>query len=146
MLIDQPTYHGLHEAQILARVPHAGVVPIYSVGQDEDWGLTVLCMPFISRATLLDVIEIVHAERRFPGDAPGVAGAEFEEPTRTQDGNKSMVYHFSETTGLTTRMQNALTIFSTQIGALEDTQHLIATKKRLNQVISLLWRASTKMR
>ncbi|MEQ9412115.1 MAG: serine/threonine-protein kinase [Fuerstiella sp.] len=57
---------GLHEAQLLARVPHAGVVPVYSVATDRKWDLTVLCMPFISRATLRNVIDIVHADQTRP--------------------------------------------------------------------------------
>lgn len=67
--------HGLHEAQLLAQVPHAGVVPVYSVATDEEWGLTSLCMPFISRATLLDVIEIVHGGKARPADARQISDA-----------------------------------------------------------------------
>lgn len=67
--------HGLHEAQLLAQVPHAGVVPVYSVATDEEWGLTTLCMPFISRATLLDVIEILHASGSAPTGAWQIAAA-----------------------------------------------------------------------
>ena len=58
--------HGLHEAQMLAKVPHRGVVPVYSVATDEEWDLTALCMPFMSRATLQDVIDLVHADLRNP--------------------------------------------------------------------------------
>lgn len=58
--------HGLHEAQLLAKVAHQGVVQVYSVTTDEEWQVTVLCMPFISRATLQDVIELVHADRKNP--------------------------------------------------------------------------------
>lgn len=60
------TRHGLHEAQLLAKVPHPGVVPVYSVATDDEWGLTALCMPFISRATLQDVLEVLHADRNRP--------------------------------------------------------------------------------
>jgi len=35
-------------------------VPIYSAESDPDWGLTTICMPFNSRATLLDVLEFNH--------------------------------------------------------------------------------------
>lgn len=58
--------HGLHEAQLLARVAHPGVVPVYSVAKDDEWGLTALCMPFIGRATLQDVIDLLHADREHP--------------------------------------------------------------------------------
>ena len=57
---------GLHEARVLAQVPHAGVVPVYSICTDEEWDLTAQCMPFISRATLQDVIDIVHSDPAKP--------------------------------------------------------------------------------
>lgn len=57
---------GLHEARVLARVSHPGVVPVYSVSSDEEWDLTAQCMPFISRATLQDVIDIVHSNPAKP--------------------------------------------------------------------------------
>jgi len=49
---------GLREAQLLAQVSHPGIVPIYSAETDAEWGLTTICMPFNSRATLLDVLEL----------------------------------------------------------------------------------------
>lgn len=67
--------HGQHEAQLLAQVPHAGVVPVYSSASDDDWGLTVLCMPFISRATLMDVIQIVHRQSSRPAGPRQIADA-----------------------------------------------------------------------
>lgn len=69
------TKQGLHEAQLLAQVPHSGVVPVYSVVTDEEWGLTVLCMPFISRATMLDVIDIIHDGVHLPVDSSCIARA-----------------------------------------------------------------------
>jgi len=51
---------GLREAQLLAQVSHPGIVPIYSAETDPEWGLTTICMPFNSRATLLDVLESNH--------------------------------------------------------------------------------------
>lgn len=51
---------GLREAQLLAQVSHPGIVPIYSAESDPEWGLTTICMPFNSRATLLDVLEFNH--------------------------------------------------------------------------------------
>ncbi len=50
-------HQGLREAQLLAQVSHPGIVPIYSAETDAEWGLTTICMPFNSRATLLDVLE-----------------------------------------------------------------------------------------
>ena len=57
---------GDYEAQTLGRLQHIGVVPVYSVQFDESTQLSVICMPFVSRATLLDVIEQVFSGNRIP--------------------------------------------------------------------------------
>lgn len=49
--------HGGHEAKILGRLPHAHIVPILSVNEDAASGLTAVCMPFLGKATLCDVID-----------------------------------------------------------------------------------------
>ena len=42
------------EPQRLARLQHTNIVPIYSVHQDE--GLLGICMPYLGRRTLADVL------------------------------------------------------------------------------------------
>lgn len=44
------------EASILGRLEHPNIVPIYSVGSFEDRGIHYLCMPFLGRSTLLDLV------------------------------------------------------------------------------------------
>jgi serine/threonine protein kinase/Tfp pilus assembly protein PilF len=48
---------GTWEAETLGRLGHAHIMPVYSVRRDEQRGLTALCMPFLSRVTLLNVID-----------------------------------------------------------------------------------------
>ena len=67
--------HGHHEAQLLAQVAHRNIVPVYSASLDPEWGLTVLCMPFSSRATLLDVVELVHRSGHVPSSGSDIASA-----------------------------------------------------------------------
>jgi serine/threonine protein kinase len=48
--------HGAAEADILGKLQHPGIVPVYSVQQDAQTDLTVVCMPYRGRATLFDVL------------------------------------------------------------------------------------------
>lgn len=49
--------HGGREAEMLGRLAHPNIVPVYSARQDAETGLTVVCMPFLGTATLCDVID-----------------------------------------------------------------------------------------
>ena len=49
--------HGGREAEILGRLPHKHIVPILTVKEEADAGLTAVCMPFLGKATLCDVID-----------------------------------------------------------------------------------------
>ena len=48
---------GIEEAHFLGKLEHPHIVPVHSVRTDEDTGLTVICMPYLSRATLCDVLD-----------------------------------------------------------------------------------------
>ncbi len=48
---------GNAEANILGRLDHPNIVPVYSVQHDSDTGLSAVCMPFLGRATLVDVLD-----------------------------------------------------------------------------------------
>jgi serine/threonine protein kinase len=50
------------EADTLGQLLHPQIVPVYSVRSADDRGLTAICMPFLSRATLQDVLDFVHAQ------------------------------------------------------------------------------------
>jgi hypothetical protein len=47
---------GAAEAEILGKLSHANIVPIYSVRQDDQQRWTLICMPYRGQATLDDVI------------------------------------------------------------------------------------------
>src|SRR5438093_5080749 len=45
------------EPRALGRLRHPHIVPVHSVGVDERTGLTLICMPFLGRATLCDLLD-----------------------------------------------------------------------------------------
>lgn len=47
---------GGSEAETLGKLEHANIVPVYSVQFDPETGLTLICMPFLGRQTLNDVL------------------------------------------------------------------------------------------
>jgi serine/threonine protein kinase len=57
---------GGEEAEILGRLQHANIVPVYSVQEDAKTGLTAFCMPYLGRATLCDVLDHVFAGPAMP--------------------------------------------------------------------------------
>jgi serine/threonine protein kinase len=48
---------GASEAMTLGRLTHDHIVPVNSVNQDAETGLTVICMPYQGEATLVDLLE-----------------------------------------------------------------------------------------
>ena len=57
---------GGHEAKTLGKLRHANIVPVHSVLEDERTGLTAICMPFLSRATMLDLLDAAADDSRRP--------------------------------------------------------------------------------
>ncbi|HEV3342151.1 MAG TPA: serine/threonine-protein kinase [Pirellulales bacterium] len=55
---------GGNEAHTLGKLGHPNIVPIYSVQTEPDFGLTLICMPFVGRATLHDVLVSLYAAGR----------------------------------------------------------------------------------
>ncbi|HMF18542.1 MAG TPA: protein kinase, partial [Gemmataceae bacterium] len=53
------------EAEILGRLRHDNIVPVYSVQKDPHTGFNVVCMPFLGKTTLLDVLK-----KAFAGGIP----------------------------------------------------------------------------
>ncbi len=45
------------EAEILGKLRHPNIVPVYSLQEDETAGLAAFCMPYLGRATLCDVLD-----------------------------------------------------------------------------------------
>lgn len=59
-----PQGHG--EAEVLGRLRHPNIVPVYSVKEDADSGLTAVCMPYLGRTTLCDLLDQAFAQRGPP--------------------------------------------------------------------------------
>lgn len=57
---------GQWEAGILGKLAHPNIVPVYSIQTDHETGLTAVCMPYLGRITLLDVIDRAFANSRLP--------------------------------------------------------------------------------
>jgi hypothetical protein len=57
------------EPQILARLQHTHIVPVYSVHDDPRTGLRLMCMPYLGGANLAQVLEAAGA--RLPKQATG---------------------------------------------------------------------------
>jgi serine/threonine protein kinase/Flp pilus assembly protein TadD len=57
------------EAQTLGPLRHPHVVPVHSVQEDQVSGLTVVCMPYLGRATLEDILDRVLNEPAVPTQA-----------------------------------------------------------------------------
>ncbi|HEX6963906.1 MAG TPA: hypothetical protein VF175_18710, partial [Lacipirellula sp.] len=53
----------LGEANSLGRLHHRNIVPVYSVEEDHDSGMSMLCMPFLGRSTLFDFLDQLHREK-----------------------------------------------------------------------------------
>jgi serine/threonine protein kinase len=45
------------DADMLGKLEHPHIVPVYSVSRDESFGLTAICMPYLGRTTLFDVLQ-----------------------------------------------------------------------------------------
>jgi serine/threonine protein kinase/Flp pilus assembly protein TadD len=61
--------HGNAEAEILGRLGHDNIVPVYAMREDLLTGMTVVCMPYLGATTLADVLEHAFARPGMPADA-----------------------------------------------------------------------------
>lgn len=59
-----------HEPELLASLQHANIVPVYSVHTLPP--IQVLCMPYLGRQTLHDVLQIVGETRMLPATGAGL--------------------------------------------------------------------------
>ncbi|MCS6977291.1 MAG: serine/threonine protein kinase [Gemmatales bacterium] len=67
--------YGWGEADILGRLQHPNIVPIFSVTNDSDSPLTAVCMPYRGRATLCDVLDHLATLRKVPRKANAILDA-----------------------------------------------------------------------
>lgn len=80
----------IREAQTLARLKHPNIVPIYSVRSDVETGRTLICMPYLGRATLCDLLDHVSLSgvpatiqpllRSILGQDPGTCDNQLRQP------------------------------------------------------------------
>lgn len=59
------------EAEVVGKLRHPNIVPVHSIKEDPESGLTAICMPYLGRTTLCDVLDIAYASDEIPVQ-PGV--------------------------------------------------------------------------
>lgn len=62
---------GEQEASLLGRLNHPAIAAVYSIDTDPATGLSLICMPYLTRVTLHHLVEVLG--RRLPDSAPRVA-------------------------------------------------------------------------
>ena len=67
--------HGGGEAEIIGRLRHPNIVPIYSLQEDDTTGLAAFCMPYLGQATLCDVLDQSFLAGRPPPRARAILDA-----------------------------------------------------------------------
>lgn len=76
---------GSAEAETLGRLIHSNIVPVHSVQQDEESGLTAICMPYLGGATLCDVLDRITGAGRLPAAASVLVEAIKDAGTRDDE-------------------------------------------------------------
>jgi tetratricopeptide (TPR) repeat protein len=68
------------EADVLGRLRHSNIVPIYSATEDRS-GISSLCMPFLGRSTLVDYIEDAECATLLPSESLIHSATRRKQPT-----------------------------------------------------------------
>jgi len=82
LVVVKATPLGPREAQTLGMLQHPHVVPVHSVQRDDELGLTAVCMPYLSRVSLFDVMDAMFA-------APGPDESKGSKTSKESKGSKS---------------------------------------------------------
>lgn len=69
LVVVKISQHGAREAQMLGKVAHPAIVPVFSVTHDEASGWTVICMPLLGTATATDLLDAAFAQKQAPAAA-----------------------------------------------------------------------------
>lgn len=77
------------EPQTLAQLQHTNIVPIYSVHEDKQAGLRVVCMPFFGGANLTSVLEQIREKTSTPRKGAELVDALLEVRTQSTRGSSS---------------------------------------------------------
>ena len=67
--------NGAAEADFLGKLRHPNIVPVYSVREDSESGLTVVCMPYLGRITLSDVLDTLFSQKTKPTRSRAISRA-----------------------------------------------------------------------
>lgn len=72
--------HGSREAHLLGRLEHPNIVTAHSVKQDEATGMTVICMPLLGTATLVNLLDAAFKNGAPPKSAEvlGLAARQYQ--------------------------------------------------------------------
>jgi eukaryotic-like serine/threonine-protein kinase len=65
--------HGNGEAETLGKLKHPNIVPVYSIQEDAKTGLTAICMPFMGRCTLSDILDNAFSNKQLPKNSRIIA-------------------------------------------------------------------------
>lgn len=57
---------GGEEAEVVGKMRHPNIVPVHSIKEDHETGLTAICMPYLGRTTLCDVLDYAWATDELP--------------------------------------------------------------------------------
>jgi serine/threonine protein kinase len=60
---------GEWEAELLGKLRHQNIVPVYSIRTDSRTGLTAICMPYLGKLTLRDAIDLIFSRQPQPRKA-----------------------------------------------------------------------------
>ncbi len=75
LVVVKATPLGPREAHTLGMLRHPHVAPVHSVQSDESMGLTAVCMPYLSRVSLFDLMDALYSAARPPARAADVLEA-----------------------------------------------------------------------
>ncbi len=67
--------HAGGEAEILGKLQHPNIVPVYSLQEDETTGMAAICMPYMGQATLCHVLDQAFHQGRPPLQAGAILEA-----------------------------------------------------------------------
>jgi serine/threonine protein kinase len=76
---------GATEAKTLGRLRHPNIVPVHSVHEERVTGLSLVCMPYLGRATLCDVLDYAFENGGPPEDARAIRDAVRASPLPAQE-------------------------------------------------------------
>ncbi|MBN2291191.1 MAG: tetratricopeptide repeat protein [Pirellulales bacterium] len=57
---------GGEEAEVVGKLRHPNIVPVHSIKEDPQTGLTAICMPYLGRSNLCDVLDYAFATGELP--------------------------------------------------------------------------------